>query len=164
MQEQMSQMSKEHRRCSLPNNDNNEVNYIVDQLQEAIICGQLNEIKVLSRTYDLNKYINFSDYAGRTSLHWAIWSQDSKIINFLIENYDLSQSVNLQDVDGNTPLHLAVESGKFKIIKLLSNTYDLSPSINLQDYWGNTPLHYAINNGDIEMVKFLIESNDSSFK
>ncbi|KAI0989013.1 hypothetical protein GJ496_008592 [Pomphorhynchus laevis] len=141
--------------------------------------GQPDVLEVLlSHNPDLSK----TDTDGRNALHHSIISQNSKVVEMLVDKVDVNKTdiikstpiheaaklgssgilsillehgakANVSDVDGVTPLHLAVDLCDFETVKLLVGR-KCNP--NAKDKWGWTPMHIAAAHNTLDILQFLI--------
>nr|CAH7713500.1 unnamed protein product [Callosobruchus chinensis] len=126
--------------------------------------------------------INEADKNGETPLHWASWSGNLGVVEYLIGK---GANISAKDKDGRTPLDVAkdkrydnvaeflkqtqlqlneqlltaVQGGDFKKVKDLVNRGASLEDANIdaQDKEGKTPLHFAAQEGDFGMVQFFLD-------
>ena len=99
--------------------------------------------------------MNARDREGRTPLFKAVFTNDLKLVNFLIEN---GAKVNVRDVNGKTLLHMVGWWSGVKMMKLLIEN---GADVNAQDKKGTTLLKHLLINfrfGFLEEIKLLIEN------
>lgn len=113
---------------------------------------QLYEISkfLIENGIDINVY-NIDN--EMTPLHFAITTNNKKLLNLLIEN---GANINAQNVNGNTVLHNALSQKKYEIVDLIFKNKDLTNNtiFNLWNIEGDIPLMIFLKNN--------IELNDSN--
>lgn len=87
----------------------------------------------------------------RTTLNWAIRSQNSKVVDRVLEEHPDPEERSAQ---GETPLHCAVLSGA---IPLVTKLLDYGADVNSVDEQGAAPIHMAVEGRDA-ILKLLIQS------
>eukprot|EP00922_Rhytidocystis_sp_ex-Travisia-forbesii_P045461 GHVS01067823.1.p1 GENE.GHVS01067823.1~~GHVS01067823.1.p1 ORF type:complete len:249 (-),score=42.77 GHVS01067823.1:101-847(-) len=97
-------------------------------------------------------WINSCCLDSRTTLHWAVTSQQISVVQFLLDKYDHDKiNIDTQD-DGWSPLHSACSSGQLRMATLLVQR---KAKLGMTTASGAAPLHYAAAKGHIDVVKLL---------
>ena len=109
-----------------------------------------NNDKVIKLVSEIG--IDSNDGYLRTPLIWATFSNNVKLLRWLIEN---GANINHQDRNGYCALHFAGQQKSLESAKLL---LDNGANINLKDIHGNPPIWTAIFNsrGDYTIVKLFV--------
>lgn len=95
--------------------------------------------------------INAIDSEGETPLHYAVKSNNLKMVKYLL---DCGADINLIDIRGMTPYTLAIKNKTEEMVALIENFY---PNIDIQDSYGKTSLMYAAETMEPEFVKNLVK-------
>jgi len=123
----------------LPNNQG------ITPLMAAIDNKQQEIIDIL---LPVTKNLDFVDKYGASVLHYAVSTNNLKLVKSLIGMKGVT--INLQDEDGATPLLEAVEIGAVSIVSfLLKNGVD----INLKNNEGKTAQQLAEEKGNKEIIE-----------
>ena len=85
----------------------------------------------------LKESSNNTDDNGKTQLHWAALSNDTKTAQLLINN---KANIEAKDEDDETPLHYSVRFHHLETTQLL---IDNGANINAKNKHGKTPLDIA---------------------
>ncbi len=87
---------------------------------ELRYCAQNGDHVSVERLIDIGANVNAFDELGRTALHYAVLSNESRLVHLLLER---KASVNAYDEEriGDTAIMLAAENGLLKIVKMLLN-------------------------------------------
>jgi len=100
--------------------------------------------------------INVTDENGNSPLHWAVYLEQSNIVETLINH---KANLDLKGAEGKSALHLAVQQGFISIAKTL---LDAGANPNIAAAYGETPVCVAVVHGNAEAVK-LLETYHSDF-
>ena len=93
---------------------------------------------------------------SNTALHCAILSNESKIVQMLLQ---VGMSTDAKNDYLRTPLHLAALEGNVEIMRLLVNNNCIEEDrVNSKDKWGSPPIALAYSNGHFECCLLLIEA------
>ena len=95
------------------------------------------------------------DNTGRTALHFAVTTGDSKTVSLLLSTE--TNLINVQDNEGQTPLHYAclnTRESNEEVVELLLACNKCDP--NVVDKDGNTPLQMALSRQNYKAVKLLL--------
>lgn len=102
--------------------------------------------------------VNAVDNFGQTTLIKAIYSNNIKAVELLLENGADIDQTNFQN---RTPLIINISTNNnYEITKLLLN---YGANINAQDIHNFTSLYYAVLNEDINLIKYLLEKDAKIF-
>ncbi|RDD44631.1 Transient receptor potential cation channel subfamily A member 1 [Trichoplax sp. H2] len=82
--------------------------------------------------------VNSQDTFGKTALHYAIETEASNIVTYLLES---NCNLNIGDNNGVTALHTAVKVGNLSLVQIL--LAEESINVNCVDNQGMAPLHLA---------------------
>lgn len=104
-------------------------------LLDAVKKDNYNDVKNLLKNKNTNP--NIQDAFGRTALHYAAASDNSRIAGLLLR---YSANSNIPDHDGWTPLHVAADQDSFVVIQLLLQN-KANPLLENND--GKIPFDYA---------------------
>lgn len=107
---------------------------------------------------DLKANLNAKYDNEWTSLHFACWKKNFKIVNLLVFN---GADPNQNARNSLSPLMVACSSGSDKIARILINA---GAETNCKDGGGNTPLHYAAKSGNVALIEMLLEKSNFSLK
>ncbi len=111
-----------------------------DRLFAAITARDLVAAKQAIRAgADVDATIPFDDSSHTTLLHCAALTEDTKILQLLIDN---GADINAKGPEQTTPLHWAAAANQLKAAKLL---IDWGADANAFDTWNETPSQYAAN-------------------
>ena len=99
-----------------------------------------------------NTYVNAPLYNSNTPLIEAVWNQDVKAVQMIVEK---GAFIDTKQGDGITPLMFAVEKGNIKIVNFL---IEKGANVNEKAKNKNTPLILAAFYGQEECAKILIKS------
>jgi len=120
------------------------------KLFEAVKEGDVEKVKVLVNTQNVDHVHNDSEYGPITALHVACKMGHTDVVKALIAG---GADLDLADKYGNTPLIIACHEGHTDVVKaLIAGGADLDLAKNPEI----TPLQYACKNGHTDVVKALI--------
>ena len=111
-------------------------------------------IKILSkrfRTHNINSYVNLEDVDGNTSIIYAAYRGNIRIIQILI---DYGASIDVSTINGLNILHMAAQGDNPNVIIYFKEKYKMS--IYSKDLKDNTPLHWACFNCAEHSVNYLL--------
>ncbi|MCJ1402435.1 hypothetical protein MMC11_005655 [Xylographa trunciseda] len=94
--------------------------------------------------------INAADEESRTALHWAAFTGQEEIVNFLLDH---DADVTARMYRQQTPLHRAAEEGHFGAVKLLIAA---GSEVNALTDTKTTPLYRAARRGHVEVIEMLL--------
>jgi hypothetical protein len=117
------------------------------ELINAVVYGDLEEVKELTETLDVNE----QDELGDTALHWSVMAGDVKITKLILET---EANPNLENFDGETPLFLASGVAGREMIELLVR-HGADP--NYINFFDETPIFQSIYNNNTESLKALLD-------
>ena len=123
------------------------------KLVRACRNGDLNTVKKMVQSGNLDLHECKDKEHNDTPLHWASYYGHKEIVAYLIENGCI---VNCKNIFGNTPLHRAAEgkSGNENVVRYLVEQCECDPTCSGQ--YNRTPLHKACKKGNIKTVKYLM--------
>ncbi|KAF5649007.1 ankyrin repeat [Fusarium sp. NRRL 52700] len=117
----------------------------------AALEGRKDVLKYLLK----NSSLNLRDSGGRATLHHAVLSRSTGIVDVFEQGVDSE----VRDHGGRTPLHLAAFSGNDVALSML--TKRLKVSTGAVDESGNNWLHFAAAGGQIAIMNRLISEFDT---
>ena len=88
--------------------------------------------------------VHETDGLGRTVLHWAVVSQHSPTVKYVLGRWN--PDVHAADGEGNTPLHLV--RGREEILLYVFHGTRNKPSLTARNKYGKTPSECASEAGD----------------
>ena len=92
---------------------------------------------------------------GQTCLMFAIFSNNTKLIDYLCENTDLE---NTPDTRGNTPILLACQQHKTEVARTLLK-HKANPNVQATQRYMSPPLIHAATIQNIELTKALLAAD-----
>ncbi|XP_052797548.1 uncharacterized protein LOC128229769 [Mya arenaria] len=125
----------------------------------AAIRGHLETVRVLLKHDKSQDSLRIASYGkksfikGMSLFHVAVWKNDRKLIQLLI---DERANPDVMDFFGQTPLFYAINTGKKTATRMLLQYADKSKP----QKQGFTPLHAAIHKGNIKLVAKLAAEVD----
>jgi uncharacterized protein len=87
---------------------------------------------------------------GRSSLHQAAWSGQSRVIKMLLE---YGADISHVDNEGRMPLHEAATEGQYWSVSTL---IELGADVHSRAKYGKTALHCAVHGMDVRVVRHLL--------
>ena len=118
------------------------------ELASAIISGDADLVRTLiRREHD----VNAPETDGTTPLQWAIYYENSQIVDYLLV---ARADVEATNREGITPLALAAQTGNAEIVELL---LDAGASVNNTLANGETPLMMAARTGNPEVIQLILD-------
>lgn len=121
--------------------------WALSELATAIQDGNADAVRALVRN-DVD--VNAVERDGTTPLQWAVYGEDTRILDYLL---DAGANADLANREGVTPLALAAETGNEDIAAML---LDAGANVNATMANGETPLMMAARTGDVETIKLLV--------
>lgn len=118
---------------------------------QAAATGNIEILKLLSN-FAGKTYLKDTDSEGRTCLIFAVMSQNSETVKFLLEQDN--SHIDDQDSNGNTALIIASCKGYTEIVKLL---LERKAKVRAKNDQLNNSLIMSSINGHTEIVKLLLE-------
>ncbi|XP_052798670.1 uncharacterized protein LOC128230442 [Mya arenaria] len=125
----------------------------------AAIRGHFKTVRVLLKHDKSQDNLRIASYGkksfikGMSLFHVAVWKNDRKLIQLLI---DEKANPNVKDFFGQTPLFYAIMAGKKTAMRMLFQYADKT----MPQKQGYTPLHAAIHKGNIKLVAKLAAEVD----
>eukprot|EP00056_Hartaetosiga_gracilis_P012285 m.195543 g.195543 ORF g.195543 m.195543 type:complete len:1119 (-) comp13668_c0_seq6:1070-4426(-) len=126
------------------------IQYLVSMLKGGKLLSEDNHTVPLAS-------INSQDDDGRTSLHVAVGSGNTKVVTQLLQCPQLQFTV--QDVDGRTPLHWAAQMENKAIVSLLLQKGGPAQFFSF-DKQGVSALHYAVHEGNAATATAILRHAD----
>jgi ankyrin repeat protein len=123
-------------------------------LQRDAASGQVSDVELILKTR--SDSINCRDPRGWTSLHYAAFNGQTKMIQIFVAH---GADVNAIDDDGVTPLHVAAASSYPDTIEALLQS---GARIDARDHNGNTPLTNAVLAGSAPAANVLLRYHAST--
>lgn len=109
-------------------------------------------INLLKNGEDVNKI----DKKGNTALHWALYFNEVKIVEILLQQPNIL--INSKSERGHTPLHLGSVNNSFEAVKVLIENSKGEIDLNSQNVWKETPLHLASSAGRGKIIDLLCKN------
>ncbi|XP_052797531.1 uncharacterized protein LOC128229758 [Mya arenaria] len=125
----------------------------------AAIRGHFETVRVLLKHDKSQDSLRIASYGkksfikGMSLFHVAVWKNDRKLIQLLI---DENANPDVKDFFGQTPLFYAINTGKKTATRMLLQYADKT----MPQKQGFTPLHAAIHKGNIKLVAKLAAEVD----
>lgn len=128
-------------------------------LVHACRNGDIEKVKSLVESGNVNLQICKDRQHNDTPLHWASYYGHLRVVKYLVEkgNCDVTST----NIFGNTPLHRAAEgkSGSEDIVRYLIQERKCDPTCRGQ--YDRTPLHKACKKGNLENVMYLMNASST---
>ncbi|CAD1784717.1 similar to Saccharomyces cerevisiae YGR232W NAS6 Proteasome-interacting protein involved in the assembly of the base subcomplex of the 19S proteasomal regulatory particle (RP) [Maudiozyma barnettii] len=131
-------------------------------LHAACMDNKLAKVQeYLQNSEDEKKDIIAKDADNRTALHWAVSSQATEIVTYLLSHMkDIDLDI-LTDDAGWTPVHIAASVGNLPILKELCER-EIKPDLDLKTQQGITALHLAVSKTHYGIVEYLLANGAST--
>ncbi|XP_072387018.1 uncharacterized protein [Diabrotica undecimpunctata] len=117
-------------------------------LHMAALAGCIEIVDYLLKN---NANVHLKDCQNRSSIHYAVYEGNFKIVQDLIEK---EVDVNVGDIKW-TPLHLACRHGHLEIVQLLLKHGAVYSSLQGKSR-NYSPLYFAVEMGHLKIVKYFI--------
>jgi ankyrin repeat protein len=118
----------------------------------------LEMVKWLIKTYNLDLKTVPPNYDGNTLVHLAIMEENLKMVKFLVKECNLDLTAVPPNNSGNTPIDLTIENGHMEILKWLIKVYNLNPDAVLP----NDVIYSAVYCNSLQAVTYLSGNCDLS--
>lgn len=124
-----------------------------------MVAAREGMLQFLSRLLEAGADANALDHRGYSALHWAVWRNDTKLIDLLVAAPQIDINIGVKGADdvfgGESPLMIAARVGSVETVTILITAgADLS---KVSDH-GNTTLHVAVGAGQAAVVGALLDN------
>jgi len=130
-----------------------------EELIEACKVGDLEKIKYLLTSADIDDRANINPQTWHTPLGEACWNGHLEIVKFLLTSPDLKVHADMFDSDSRSLVYAAY-NGHLDIVKYLLTSSDLEQYININEREEDRVLDTACSNNHLKIVRFLMESTE----
>ena len=132
----------------------------------AALAGNISIVKLFyEQNNELQLALNESvDYAGNSILHYAVWSGNLELVQYLLQSCNMNDSI--KNNEGLTAMHIAAAGNYVDILKFMYQRRNLlsfssSPQEELS-VSGMTAFHRAVQSGSYETVDYLLSNNNNN--
>ena len=133
---------------------NKEVGKNLDGWLPIHLAARYDHIEIAELLISKGTDLSFTDFDGRTGLHWAAWrSKNSAFCPLFLQN---GVGVDCLTKASKTPLMHATESGNLDMVMTLQSA---GANLCLVDKTGQTILHFAAAGGHVSIATFFLENH-----
>merc|ERR1719320_1723368 len=94
--------------------------------------------------------VNFQSRDGNTILHWACYTEKTRVVKRLLDN---GARPNVRNIFGSSPLMVASRFGNLEIVQTL---VEFKADVNLLSYTGKNALTITVYSNHYECVRYLL--------